>query len=97
MFAVGDKLICVDASPVRSDCVSAAPLRLTEGGVYTVRSVHMEPSLAGYGVRLAELMNPPIIWSDGEEKEWSYASERFRLLDDSQPSIREVELALQRR
>jgi hypothetical protein len=52
-------------------------LRLVEGAVYTVRSIHTEPHIQGYGVRLEELLNPSVLWSDGTEVEWSYMSERF--------------------
>lgn len=65
MFSIGEKAVCVDASPVRSDCSTAMPLKLTDGAIYTVRSLHTEPELAGYGVRLDELPNPPVIWSNG--------------------------------
>lgn len=78
MFKVGEKVVCIDASPVRADCQVGMPLRLTLSAVYVVASIHTEPGLAGYGVRLEELPNPSIIWSDGEEREWSYDSHRFR-------------------
>jgi len=82
MFQIGEKVVCIDASPARSDCAAAMPLKLTANAVYTVRSLHTEPHLSGYGVRLEELQNPSVIWSDNEEKEWSYASWRFRALAD---------------
>lgn len=82
MFKIGEKVVCVDASPARPDCAVGMPLRLTLNAVYTVRSIQTEPHIAGYGVRLEELPNPSMIWSDGDEREWSYASNRFRPLSE---------------
>jgi hypothetical protein len=65
------------------------PLRLVEGGVYTIRELHTEPGINGYGVRLNELLNPSVIWIDGDEKEWSYQSERFRPLVEADTDLRE--------
>lgn len=78
MFSKGQIVICIDDSPGRADCVAAMPLKLTKNALYKVRAIHVEPGIEGYGVRLEELLNPSIIWSDGEEKEWSYAAHRFR-------------------
>jgi hypothetical protein len=78
MLRVGQKIVCIDGAPVRNDCAEVMPLRLVEGQIYTVRELHTEPHIHGYGVRLVELPNPSIVWSDGTEKEWSYQSERFR-------------------
>ena len=78
MLTVGQKVVCIDARPPRNNSGPFLPLRLVEGRVYTVRSIHTEPHLDGYGVRLEELLNPSIVWSDADEKEWSYSSERFR-------------------
>lgn len=78
MFKVGQKVVCVDDSPMRTDCVVGMPLRLVADRVYTVRSIQTEPHIEGYGVRLDEIVNPSMIWSDGEETEWSYDHRRFR-------------------
>lgn len=78
MFSIGQKVVCVDGSPIRNNCDHALPMRLVEGVVYTIRSIHTEPHIDGYGVRLEELLNPSIVWSDGTECEWAYQSERFR-------------------
>jgi hypothetical protein len=59
------------------------PLRLTLGAVYTVRSIHTEPHISGYGVRLEELLNPSKFFDTGDEIEWSYASARFRPLAET--------------
>lgn len=87
MLKVGQKVVCVDGSPMRNDCGSVLPLRLIEGQTYTVRSIQTEPHIQGYGVRLEELLNPSIVWSDGDEKEWSYQSERFRPVVDSEQDL----------
>lgn len=87
MFKVGQKVICVDDAPMRNDCGDVMPLRLVHGRVYTVRSIHTEPHVVGYGVRLEELPNPSIVWADGEEREWSYQSERFAPVATAGPSL----------
>lgn len=87
MFKVGQKIVCIDASAVRPDCAVGMPLRLTLNAIYTVSSIQTEPHIAGYGVRLEELPNPSMIWSDGEEREWSYSSERFRPVAHAAPSL----------
>ena len=78
MLTVGQRVICIDGSPPRNNSANFLPLRLVAGQVYTIRSIHTEPHLDGYGVRLVELINPSIVWSDHDECEWSYQSERFR-------------------
>lgn len=84
MLKVGQKVVCIDGSPVRDDCTSSMPLRLVEGAIYTIRSIHTEPNIQGYGVRLEELVNPSIVWSNNTESEWSYHWGRFRPVVDSQ-------------
>lgn len=86
MFKIGQKVVCIDDAPMRNDCGTVMPLRLIRDKIYTVRSIHTEPHIAGYGVRLEELVNPSIVWADGDEREWSYQSERFRPLEDQQQS-----------
>ena len=87
MFKIGQKIVCIDASPVPADCAKALPLRLTLNSVYTVASIHIEPHIEGYGIRLEELPNPSMIWADSEEKEWSYSSKRFRPLVENNDSV----------
>ena len=88
MLKPGDKVVCVDGSPIRSNTSGAILLRLVEGAVYTVRSIHTEGHIAGYGVRLEELANPSVVWSDMTECEWSYQSERFRPIVTSKDETR---------
>jgi hypothetical protein len=81
MFKVGQKVVCIDDAPPStvngSDYLVCRPVR---GEVYTVREIHIEDGIPGYGVRLEELLNPSVIWSDNTEAEWSFSSTRFRPL-----------------
>ncbi len=87
MFEPGQKVVCIDDALMRNGCGDVMPLRLVRGTVYTIRSIHTEPHIDGYGVRLEELLNSSIVWADGDEREWSYQSERFK------PVEKTVELA----
>lgn len=82
MFRIGQKIVCIDGSAVRPDCAVGTPQRLIVGAVYTVRSIQTESHIDGYGVRLEEIINPSMIWSDGDEREWSYDRRRFRPVVD---------------
>lgn len=93
MLKPGQKVVCIDGAPMRNGCGDVMPLRLVEGRIYTVRSLHTEPHIAGYGVRLEELLNPSFVWADGTEKEWSYQSERFRPLVEADTDTSAHELA----
>ena len=84
---VGQKVVCIDGSPPARP--EYTPLRLVEGQIYTVRSTHTEPDIPGYGVRLVELVNPSIVWSDNTECEWAYQSERFRPVVNVDADLRE--------
>ena len=88
MLRVGQKVICVDAAPPRH-AAAQMPLRLVKGAVYTIRELHTDPNIDGYGVRLDELLNPSVVWSDGTEAEWSYQSERFRPLVTTETDFRQ--------
>lgn len=90
MFKVGQKVVCIDDS-INAECMDHMPLRPKVNSVYTVASIHVEDGLDGYGIRLEELPNPSIIWSDGDEKEWSFDARRFRPIAEVGPSLlREV-------
>lgn len=80
-FKVGQKVVCIDEA-IRADCVQHLPLRPKLNRLYTVRSIHTEPDLEGYGIRLVELVNPSIVWSSGKDKEWSFDSRKFRDPDE---------------
>lgn len=88
MLKVGQKVICIDGSPVVTP-PGMAMLRVIEGEVYTIRSIHMEPHIQGYGVRLKELLNSSILWTDGTECEWAYKPERFRPVVETETELRE--------
>lgn len=80
MFKVGDSVVCVDDSPPHEQHGAAYCLvRPKKGEIYTIRGIHTEPHIEGYGVLLEELVNPSIIWANGIEQEWPFASTRFRL------------------
>lgn len=79
MFKVGQKVVCVN-DIINSETARWTPLRPKMNEVYTVASIHMEDHIGGYGVRLEELRNPSIVWSDGDDAEWSFDHRRFRPL-----------------
>lgn len=82
MLRIGQKVVCIDDS-ANPETVSYTPCRPRKGEVYTVRGVLTQPHIAGYGIYLEELPNPSIVWSDQDEKEWPFRSERFRPLVDA--------------
>lgn len=82
-FQVGQRVVCIDES-IRADCVEFLPLRPKLNAIYTVASVHTEPHIEGYGVRLEELPNPSIVWSDRTEAEWSFDHRKFRPLEETE-------------
>lgn len=82
MFKVGQKVVCIDDRPQCAATAPFMPLRLVHGAIYTIRSIHIEPHIEGYGVRLEELLNPSMIWANDEESEWSYHPRRFLPLVD---------------
>jgi hypothetical protein len=79
MFKVGDSVICVDDTPPsEANGADYCLIRPKKGEIYTVRGIHTEPHIEGYGVYLEECLNPSVIWSDGHEVEWPFTSTRFR-------------------
>lgn len=77
MFKVGQKVVCVDDA-MNPETVDYTPCRPRKGEIYTVRGFLTQPHIEGYGLYLEELLNPSIIWSDQDEKEWPFKPERFR-------------------
>lgn len=77
MFKIGQKVVCIDDS-INPETAPYMPLRPKLNEVYTVESIHQEPNIPGYGIRLVELPNPSIPWSDGDEQEWSLDAHKFR-------------------
>jgi hypothetical protein len=86
MFKVGQKVVCVDDS-VNPETARYMMLKPKSGEVYTVASIQTEPHIEGYGIRLEELPNQSIIWSDGDEKEWSFDARKFRPVAEVGPSL----------
>ena len=88
MFKIGQKVVCVDDTPPsQTNGSDYCLLRPVKGEVYTVRGIHTEPHIEGYGVYLEELLNPLAIWSDGSECEWPFTSSRFRPIAKAGPSL----------
>lgn len=79
MFKIGQKVVCIDDA-MNPETVDYTPCRPRRGEVYTVRGFLVQDHIEGYGVYLEELLNPSIIWSDQDEKEWPFKPERFRPL-----------------
>lgn len=95
MLKVGQKVVCIDDTPPSTqNGADYMPCRPHEGLIYTIRDIHIEPGIPGYGVRLEEVLNPSVIWSDGTEAEWAFSSTRFRPLVE--PKQLEAELSASR-
>lgn len=81
MFKIGQKVICIDDTPPSAqNGANYCLIRPVAGEVYTIRGVHTEAHIDGYGVYLEECLNPSVIWDSGEEIEWPLASTRFKAL-----------------
>lgn len=79
MFGIGQKIVCIDDTPPSAqNGADYCLIRPVAGQVYTVRGIHTEPHIEGYGVWLEECLNPSMVWSDGHEAEWPFASTRFK-------------------
>lgn len=79
MFYLGQKVVCID-DRMNPETVEYTPMRPRKGEIYTIRGFLVQPHIEGVGVYLEELINPSIIWSDQDEKEWPFKPERFRPL-----------------
>jgi hypothetical protein len=86
MMKVGQKVVCIDDSAITNANECFVHIWPVKGQVYTIREIHTEPHIKGYGVRLEEIWNSSIVWSDGDECEWSYQSERFRPIVEADKS-----------
>ena len=79
MFKIGESVVCIDDTPPSAANGSNYCLvRPKKGEIYTIRGIHTEPHIDGYGVFLEECPNPSIVWADGSEHEWPFDSRRFR-------------------
>lgn len=80
MLKAGDSAVCIDDTPPsESHGADFCLVRPKKGEIYTIRGIHMEPGIEGYGVFLEECPNPSIVWADGSEHEWPFDARRFRL------------------
>lgn len=61
MLKVGDTVVCIDDSPPHyANGRDYTPIRPVKGERYTIRGIHTEPNIDGYGVFLEECVNPSI-------------------------------------
>lgn len=78
MFAVNDKVVCVDATNQLNSTVTGGDI-LVKDAVYCVRDVRLEPDYCGaYGIRLVGITAG--YWFDGEEAAWDV--KRFRKVSE---------------
>lgn len=92
MLKSGDRVICIDAR-FNSECRPYMPCWILQGARYTIRGIHKDPDIEGYGVYLWEVINPEQIWSNDKPREWSFNSNRF-VLDPMPHSLPVVETRL---
>lgn len=92
MFRIGQKVICIDDS-MNPETVDYTPMRPRKGVIYTIRGFLVQDHIDGYGVYLEELLNPSIIWSDQDEKEWPFKPGRFRPIVDQDTKTEQFEVA----
>jgi hypothetical protein len=86
-FQTGEKVICTNDS-FSAECQRYMPCWIKKGVVYTIRGVHVDPAIEGYGVYLEEVINPEQIWSNDEPREWSFDHRRFRLQSLLRPATK---------
>jgi hypothetical protein len=92
ILRIGQKVVCVDDS-INQETRPYVTMLPRTGGIYTVRGFDVNDHIEGYGVYLEELVNPTIIWADGDEKEWAFKPERFRPLIDTKIEYEQLEKA----
>lgn len=95
MFRIGQKVICIDDS-MNPETVDYTPMRPRKGEIYTIRGFLVQDHIDGYGVYLEELLNPSIIWSDQDEKEWPFKPGRFRPVVDQDIKTEQFEASATR-
>ena len=87
-FKVGDLCVCVNAKFGRwlldYECANGISANVPwEGGIFTIRELVPDwHFLEGQnvGVRLAEISNPPVLWTCGVRDELAFGAPRFRPL-----------------
>lgn len=77
MFQIGQRVVCIDAS-FNAETRPYMPCWITKGTIYTIRGIHKDPNIVGYGVYLEEVVNPEQVWSNDEPREWSFSATRFK-------------------
>lgn len=87
MFKIGQRVVCVDAS-FNAETRPYMPCWVTKGETYTIRGIHTDHRIPGYGVYLEEVINPEQVWSDDEPREWPFAATRFRHASLLRPAVR---------
>ena len=76
-FQPGERVVCINSN-FSAECQQYMPCWITKGRTYTIRGIHVDPNIEGYGVYLEEVVNPEQIWSNDEPREWSFSAGRFR-------------------
>lgn len=87
MFKPGDRVVCIDAS-FNAETRPYMPCWVTKGETYTIRGIHKDPHIEGYGVYLEEVVNPEQVWSNDEPREWSFSARRFRYGSLLRPAVK---------
>lgn len=82
MFKIGQKVMCID-DRFNAETRPYMPCWVKKFGIYTIRGIHKDSDIEGYGVYLEEIVNPEQIWANDEPREWSFNSTRFRPRVDS--------------
>lgn len=84
-FHVGQKVVCVDASPSRySSLLVRTPLQ--KGTIYTVRGIDRWDGVTSY--YLEEIVHPVLdIWLDREPTEPTWHGRRFRPIAERKTDI----------
>ena len=93
MFQIGQKVVCVDDSTTnpttRASLQSQGMIWPSKGLIYVIRWIgrwyfNDGPLLA---VRVAEIINPTVTWSDGDTDELAFLASRFRPIIERKTDI----------
>lgn len=87
MFKPGDRVVCIDAS-FNAETKPYMPCWIAKGETYTIRGIHKDPNIDGYGVYLEEVVNPEQVWSNDEPREWSFDARRFQFASLLRPAVK---------
>lgn len=78
MFKVGEKIVCIDDSEVKTPQLRGRMIVPLKNEIYTIRS--FKSTSDGYGITLEEIINQKVKFLDGIS-EPVYDPARFRKLD----------------